>query len=86
MIRNIINFLVKFSQLLNFMANTLRFLSLRDEYYVYVPSNNKPRYIHTSYKSAHKEAQRLREKIDDTESLKRIFNYVHKFFIRKTGK
>ena len=26
------------------------------------------------------------QKIDDTESLKRIFNYVHKFFIRKTGK
>lgn len=25
-------------------------------------------------------------KIDDQESLKRIFNYVHKFFIRKTGK
>ena len=78
MIRNIINFLVKFSQLLNFMANTLRFLSLRDEYYVYVPSNNKPRYIHTSYKSAHKEAQRLREKIDDTEYVE-ILQIIDRF-------
>ena len=78
MIRNMINFLVKFSQLLNFMANTLRFLSLRDEYYVYVPSNNKPRYIHTSYKSAHKEAQRLREKIDDTEYVE-ILQIIDRF-------
>lgn len=78
MIRNIINFLVKFSQLLNFMANTLRALSLRDEYYVYVPSNNKTRYIHTSYKSAHKEAQRLREKIDDTEYVE-ILQIIDRF-------
>ena len=25
------------------------------------------------------------QKIDDSEYLKRIFNYVHRFFIRKTG-
>lgn len=26
------------------------------------------------------------EKIDSNEHLKRIFNYVHKYFIKRTGK
>ena len=28
---------------------------------------------------------KMLEKIDDVNHLKRIYNYIHKFFIRRTG-
>ncbi len=49
------------------LADYLQNLNLENEFYVYVPGNNKPRYIHHSYKSAKQEAERLQNKLPSGE-------------------
>lgn len=78
MIKNIIDFLIKLSNLFNYIAENLRKLSLHEEYYVYVPTNNKPRYIHKNYISAKNEAIRLTDKIPSGEYIE-ILQIVNRF-------
>lgn len=78
MLKNIIDFLDKLSTSLTYIANSLRDLRLHEEYYVYVPSNNKPRYIHKSYKSARNEAERLRNKLSVDEYVE-VLQIVNRF-------
>lgn len=78
MLRKTIDFLDKLSNSLTYIANSLRDLRLHEEYYVYIPSNNKPRYIHKSYKSARAEAERLCDKISCIEQVE-ILQIVNKF-------
>lgn len=42
--------------------------------------------LHMSNKEYKKYIIEMLDKIDDNEHLKRIFNYVHKYFIKKAGK
>lgn len=79
MVENIIDFLVKISNIATYIANFLRERQLHEEYYVYVPSNNKPKYIHKSYKSAFQEANRLKEKVCCLESVE-ILQIVNRFY------
>lgn len=78
MIKNIIDFLTKLSNIFCYMAENLRKLNLHEEYYVYVPSNNKPRHIHKSYKSARNEAERLRNKLSIDEYVE-VLQIVNRF-------
>lgn len=78
MVKHIINFLVKLSNIFQYMAQSLRNLNLHEEYYVYVPSNYKPRYIHKSYKSARDEAERLRDKLTIDEYVE-VLQIVNRF-------
>ena len=78
MIKNIIDFLTKLSNIFCYMAENLRKLNLHEEYYVYVPSNNKPRYIHKNYKSAKVEAERLRDKLTIDEYVE-VLQIVNRF-------
>ena len=78
MVKHTINFLVKLSNIFQYIADGLRKLNLHEEYYVYVPSNNKPRHIHKSYKSARAEAERLCDKITCMEQVE-ILQIVNKF-------
>lgn len=78
MLRKTIDFLDKLSTTLTYIANSLRDLRLHEEYYVYVPSNNKPRHIHKSYKSARNEAERLRNKLSMDEYVE-VLQIVNRF-------
>lgn len=42
--------------------------------------------IHMNNEEYKKYIMEMLTKIDDNQHLKRIFNYVHKYFIRRTGK
>ncbi|MCD7740344.1 MAG: hypothetical protein LUH11_03240 [Candidatus Gastranaerophilales bacterium] len=64
-----IDFFVKLSNLANYVAEILRALNLHEEYYVYVPNANKPKYIHKNYKSAKQEAKRLASKLTALDSI-----------------
>lgn len=78
MLRKTIDFLDKLSTTLTYIANSLRDLRLHEEYYVYIPSNNKPRYIHKNYKSAKVEAERLRDKLTIDEYVE-VLQIVNRF-------
>lgn len=78
MVKHTINFLVKLSNIFQYIADGLRKLNLHEEYYVYVPSNNKPRHIHKSYKSARNEAERLRNKLSIDEYVE-VLQIVNRF-------
>lgn len=78
MVKHTINFLVKLSNIFQYIADHLRKLNLHEEYYVYVPSNYKPRYIHKSYKSARDEAERLRDKLTFDEYVE-VLQVVNRF-------
>ena len=78
MIKNTINFLTKLSNILQYMAGSLRRLNLHEEYYVYVPTAQKPRHIHKDYKSARAEAERLRDKLTLDEYVE-ILQIVNRF-------
>ncbi len=41
--------------------------------------------VHMSNKEYQKYIIEMIKKIDNNQHLKRIFNYVHKYFIRRTG-
>lgn len=63
---NIINFLTDLIEILNFIVTQLRQMERNPlGYYVYVPQYNKPKHIHTSYKSAQKEVERLHKIFED---------------------
>lgn len=76
--KHIIDFFVKISNLANYTAEFLREKQFHEEYYVYVPSNKKPKYIHKSYKGAKQEAQRLRDLVCPWESIE-ILQVVDRF-------
>ena len=78
MLKNTIDLLVKLSNIFQYMAENLRRLNLHEEYYVYVPTNQKPRHIHKNYKSARAEAERLRDKLTLDEYVE-ILQIVNRF-------
>ena len=78
MIKNIIDFLTKLSNICVYIAESIRNLNLHEEYYVYVPVNQKPRYIHKNYKSARAEAERLRDKLTIDERVE-VLQIVNRF-------
>ena len=78
MSKKIIDFLVKFSNLLSYIAEMLRLSQFHEEYYVYVPNNNKPKYIHENYKSARQEAERLLNIVNPLETVE-ILQVVNRF-------
>lgn len=75
----IINILKRMSVFLNNIAEFLQNKTIIDEYYVYVPTRNKPKYIHTTYKSAKKEAERIQsdlcygEKVEILQIIKKNY-------------
>lgn len=78
MIKNLIEFFTKLSNIFAYIANFLRDTQFHEEYYVYVPGRNKPRFVHYSYKSARQEAERIYEKLDRLEDVE-ILHIVNKF-------
>lgn len=72
LLRKVVNTLINISNLINCIATKIQELSLREEFYVYVPSANKPRIKHSTFRLAEKEAYRLQEIVaygDDIEIL-----------------
>ena len=68
--KKFINFLLKFSQFLQYIAFTLQdYKEALPEYYVYIPSRGKPYYKHSTFKSAKTEAERLAKKCTDFEEI-----------------
>ena len=51
---------MKISSICDYLEQSLRKVELAELYYVYLPDRDKPKYIHTSYQSALREAQRLK--------------------------
>ena len=48
MIKNLIDFFTKLSNIFAYIANFLRDTQFHEEYYVYVPGRDKPRFVHYS--------------------------------------
>lgn len=69
--------LIKISKILNIIACKLQEICYREEFYVYVPSNNKPRYKHSDFKSARKEAERIADKLSFNEDIE-VLQVVYK--------
>lgn len=64
--RNILNFLCKLNSIINYLIENLRLMeTVEMGYYVYIPQMNKPKYIHSNYKSAKQEADRLYKMFED---------------------
>lgn len=59
------NFLLKLSDYLSKLAYFFKENDFKNKYYVYVPSNCKPRFIHNSFKSAREEALRLKKQFEE---------------------
>lgn len=78
MIKNLIEFFTKLSNIFAYIANFLRNTRFHEEYYVYVPGRNKPKFVHDSYKSARQEAERIYEKSDRLEDVE-ILQIVNRF-------
>ena len=78
MIKNLIEFFTKLSNIFAYIANCLRDTQFHEEYYVYVPGRNKPRFVHYSYKSARQEAERIYEKHDRHEDVE-ILQIVNRY-------
>lgn len=76
MIKFLIDFLTKLSNILAYIADFLRDTQFHERYYVYVPTGDKPRFVHHSYKSARQEAERIYEKVnrDTTVEILQIVN------------
>lgn len=75
--KKIILNLIKISNILNILARKLQEICYREEFYVYVPSNNKPKYKHNTFESARKEAERLAEKLSIDEDIE-VLQVVYK--------
>ncbi len=75
--KKIILNLFKISNILNILACKLQEICCREEFYVYVPSNNKPKYKHNTFESARKEAERLAEKLSIDEDIE-VLQVVYK--------
>ena len=58
-LKNLVKNIQRIASLLDCIALKISELSLKEEYYVYVPSNNKPRVKHSSFLAAKWEAERL---------------------------
>lgn len=76
MTKFLIDFFTKLSNILAYIANFLRNTQFHERYYVYVPTGDKPRFVHHSYKSARQEAERIYEKVnrDTTVEILQIVN------------
>lgn len=64
-LRNLVKRLINISSLINCIACKLQELTLHEEFYVYVPSENKPKVKHKTFAMAQREAYRLQEIITD---------------------
>ncbi len=60
----ICNFLIKLSKILFDTAYFLKDFRYHNEYYVFVPSKEKPKFVHSSFKNAEQEALRLKAKFE----------------------
>ena len=78
MIKFLIDFFYKLSNILAYIANFLRNTQFHERYYVYVPYANKPRVVHHSYKSARQEAERIYNKLNKDETVE-ILQIVNSF-------
>lgn len=78
MIKFLIDFFTKLSNILAYIADSLRNTQFYERYYVYVPYRNKPRFIHHSYKSARQEAERIYNKLNKDETVE-ILQVVNSF-------
>ena len=66
----IVNCLLKLSEILKYIAYEIRdFREPIPEYYVYIPTREKPRYRHPSFRGAKREAKRLAKKCTECESI-----------------
>lgn len=63
------DFLKNTASILDFLAKIVLHLHFGQQYYVYVPTRDKPKFIHTSYLSAITEAKRLRKIINFDENV-----------------
>ena len=78
MIKILIDFFTKLSNILAYIADFLRDTQFHERYYVYVPTGNKPRFVHHSYKSARQEAERIYKKLNKDETVE-ILQIVNSF-------
>lgn len=78
MIKFLIDFFTKLSNILAYIANFLRNTQFHERYYVYVPTGNKPRFVHHSYESARQEAERIYKKLNKDETVE-ILQIVNSF-------
>ena len=78
MTKDLIDFFTKLSNIFAYIANFLRNSQFHEEYYVYVPGKDKPRFVHHDYKSARQEAERLYYKLCEYETVE-ILQIVNKF-------
>ena len=78
MIKFLIDFFTKLSNILAYIANFLRVTQFHERYYVYVPTGNKPRFVHYSYKSAQQEAERIYKKLNEDKTVE-ILQIVKSF-------
>lgn len=72
----IVKILIRLSEIINILACKLEEITLREEFYVFVPLNNKPKYKHYTFESAKREAERLREFVtvgNDIEVLQVVY-------------
>lgn len=66
--------LYKLANFIKLLADKLKEMSYRnlkepEMYYVYVPSREKPRYIHFNFKEADKEARRIKRKNQNKDNM-----------------
>ena len=73
-----VNFLTNSANILTYTAKILRQMNLHEEYYVYAPNDNKPKYLQENYKSAKIEAMRSKDKLTITNGIQ-ILNIVNRF-------
>lgn len=66
---NLYNFFKKLATIFEFLANAIQYANFNPKYYVYIPSREKPKYIHTSYFSAIQEARRLKNIVGPDENV-----------------
>ena len=57
--KKLIQILLKISAITQYIAYKLQDIGFKQDYYVYVPTRNKPTFIHNSFVSAEMEARRI---------------------------
>ena len=60
-IRKLVNTMNNISSVINVIACKIEEVTLKEEFYVYVPDADKPRHKHSTFTAALKEAKRLAE-------------------------
>ena len=76
-IRKLVKTMINFSSAISIIACKIQEVTLHEEFYVYVPSANKPRVKHSTFQMAYREASRLQEIIDYGEDIE-ILQVVRK--------